>query len=82
MPLTKRWQKLERKTVGSAPDRIGMYELADADGEIIEVGWGVLRDELKDALAYSSGEQVRWEACQTKAEAKELATEHRERAGL
>ncbi|USZ68208.1 hypothetical protein NGM10_00345 [Halorussus salilacus] len=82
MSLPKRWQSLSRGTVGSAPERYGVYELGDADGEILEVGWGVLRDELKDALAYGTGEQVRWEACQTKAEARELAAEHRERAGL
>ena len=82
MPLPKRWQSLDRGTVGSAPDRYGVYELGDGDGEVLEVGWGVLRDELKDALAYSSGEQVRWETCQTKAEAKDLAADHRERAGL
>jgi hypothetical protein len=81
MPLPKRWKSLDRSTVGSAPDRYGVYELGD-DGEVLEVGWGVLRDELKDALAYASGEQVRWETCQTKAEAKELAADHRERAGL
>lgn len=82
MPLPKRWESLSRGTVGSAPNRYGVYELGDADGAVLEVGWGVLRDELKDALAYASGEQVRWETCQTKAEAKELAADHRERAGL
>jgi hypothetical protein len=82
MPLPKRWESLTRKTVGSAPERYGVYELADGDGEIVEIGWGVLHDELKDALAYVTGEQVRWEDCQTKAEAKDLAAEHRERADL
>ncbi|WP_435174602.1 DUF7508 domain-containing protein [Halorussus sp. AFM4] len=81
MPLPKQWQGLNRSTVGSAPERYGVYELGDADGEVLEVGWGVLRDELKDALAYGSGDRVRWEACQTEAEARELAAEHRERAG-
>jgi hypothetical protein len=81
MPLRKRWQSLNRKTVGSAPEQYGVYELGD-DGEVLEVGWGVLRDELKDALAYGSGDQVRWETCQTKTEARESAGDHRERAGL
>ncbi|WP_135852682.1 DUF7508 domain-containing protein [Halorussus salinus] len=81
MPLPKRWQTLNRPTVGSAPEQYGVYELGE-EGEVVEVGWGVLRDELKDALAYGSGDEVRWETCQTKAEAKELAAEHRERAGL
>jgi hypothetical protein len=61
-------------------ERDGVYELGD--GEVLEVGWGVLRGELKDALASSAGEQVRWEDCQTKAEVKELAAENPERAGL
>jgi len=82
MPLQKHWQDLSRTTVGSAPAQYGVYELGDADGEVLEIGWGVLSDELKDALAYGSGEQVRWDTAQTKAEAKERAVEHRERAGL
>ncbi|WP_132058542.1 DUF7508 domain-containing protein [Halorussus amylolyticus] len=82
MSLPKRWRSLDRKTVAGAPERYGVYELGDSEGEILEVGWGVVRDELKDALAYASGEQVRWEACESKAHAKDLAREHRERAGL
>ncbi len=58
-----------------------MYELG-TDGEILEIGVGVLRDELKTALTYSDAEQVRWETCQSRALAEELAEEHRERAGL
>ena len=82
MSLPKQWKPLERKTIGSAPERYGVYELGDGDGEILAVDWGVLRDELKDALAYGRGERVRWEVCQTKEQAKELAAEHSERAGL
>ena len=82
MPLQRQWKALSRRTVGSAPPRYGVYELGDDDGEVLEVGWGVLRDELKDALAYSAGERVRWVECQTKAEARELAADHRERADL
>jgi hypothetical protein len=81
MPLQKRWRTLNRPTVGSAPEQYGVYELGE-DGDVLEIGWGVLRDELKDALAYGSGDEVRWESCQTEAEARELASEHRERAGL
>lgn len=81
MPLRKRWQSLNRGTVGSAPEQYGVYELGE-EGDVLEVGWGVLRDELKDALAYGTGEEVRWEICQTKREARELAADHRERAGL
>lgn len=82
MPLQRQWKPLTRQTVGSAPRRYGVYEAADGDGTVLEVGWGVLREELKDALAYGPGEQVRWVECQTKAEAKDLAADHRERADL
>ena len=82
MSLPKRWQPLTRETIGTAPNRYGVYELGDGDGEIVEVGHGVLRDELKSALAYGDAEQVRWEDCQTESEAAELAAQHRERAGL
>lgn len=80
MPLAKRWQTLDRATVANAPERWAMYELG-TDGEILEIGVGVLRDELKTALTYSDAEQVRWETCQSRVLAEELADEHRERAG-
>ncbi|WP_134670576.1 DUF7508 domain-containing protein [Halorussus marinus] len=82
MSLPKRWRELSRTTVGSVPERYGVYELGDADGEVLSVEWGVLRDELKDALAYADAERVRWEACESERHAQELAAEHRERAGL
>ncbi|WP_227354132.1 DUF7508 domain-containing protein [Haladaptatus salinisoli] len=81
MPLSKRWRSLDRGTVGRAPERWGLYELG-SDGEVLAVDSGVLRDELKTALAYGDAEQVRWEACQSRERAEELAREHRERAGL
>jgi hypothetical protein len=80
--LPKRWRDLSRATVGSAPERYGVYELGDSEGQILAVEWGVLSDELKDALAYGSAERVRWEACESRRSAEELAAEHRERAGL
>ncbi|WP_435153989.1 DUF7508 domain-containing protein [Haladaptatus sp. DFWS20] len=81
MPLTKRWQSLDRGTVGQAPERWGMYELG-IDGEIEKIDSGVLRDELKTELAYSGAEQVRWETCQSREHAEKVAEKHRERAGL
>lgn len=82
MSLPKRWHQLERRTIGRVPERYGVYELGDADGEILSVKWGILKDELKTALAYGEGEQVRWEETPTEERARELAAEHRERAGL
>ncbi len=78
MPLSKRWRSLDRSTVRRAPERYGVFELG-RDGEVLSVGAGVLRDELKSALAYGDGEQVRWEETATRERAETLAREHRER---
>lgn len=82
MPLQKRWRDLTRGTVASAPERYGVYELGDDDGDVVAVGAGVLRDELKTALSYGDGERVRWEATQTREAAERRAAEHRDRSGL
>ena len=77
MSLRKRWRPLDRTTIGRAPDRYGVYELGDADGEVVELGVGLLKDELKEALAYGRAEQVRWEAATSREHAERLAEEHR-----
>jgi hypothetical protein len=82
MSLPKHWQTLERSTVGKAPERWGVYELGDEDGNVLAVEAGVLRDELKTALAYRDAPKVRWETTPSRERAEELAAEHRERAGL
>jgi len=79
MPLRKGWRDLSRSTVGAAPERYGVYELGDGDGTVLHVGAGMLRDELKEALGYGDGEQVRWETTPSLERARELAEEHRER---
>lgn len=79
MPLAKQWRDLDRSTVGRAPDRLGVYELGDADGTVVAIDHGVLADELKSALAYGDGEKVRWETAATREQARELAAEHRDR---
>lgn len=81
MPLRKGWRELDREAVASAPDRPGVYELGDADGTVRSVGSGVLRDELKTALAYGDADRVRWTEAHTLERAAELATEHRDRLG-
>jgi hypothetical protein len=78
MPLSRRWRDLDRSTVRRAPERYGVYELG-RDGEVVTVAAGVVRDELKDALSYGDGEQVRWETTPSLERAEELAAEHRER---
>jgi len=78
MPLKKAWRDLDRSTVGRAPERYGVYELG-RDGDVLSVGAGVLRDELKEALAYGDAEQVRWETTPSRQRAEELAEEHRNR---
>ncbi|SNZ04799.1 hypothetical protein SAMN06269185_0682 [Natronoarchaeum philippinense] len=79
MPLAKQWRDLDRSTVGRAPDRYGVVEFGDADGEVLDIETGVLRDAVKSALAYRDAPKVRWEATQTRAQAEELADEHRDR---
>jgi hypothetical protein len=79
VPLAKQWRDLDRAAVGRAPERWGVYELGDGDGTVVEVGAGVLRDELKTALSYGTGKQVRWEATPSRERAEELADEHRAR---
>lgn len=78
MPLAKGWRTLDREAVARAPSRYGVYEIG-ADGEVVDVGAGVLRDELKSALAYADGDQVRWEETHTAERARDLAAEHRDR---
>ena len=81
MPLRKQWRALDRSAVGAAPDRLGVYELGDDDGTVLEVDWGVLPDELKDALTYGPRDatQVRWRTAQTREQATSLASEEREK---
>ncbi len=81
MPLGKPWRDLDRETVARAPDRPGVYELGDGDGTVLSVDSGILRDELKTALAYGDAEAVRWEEAHTRERAAELATDHRDRLG-
>lgn len=76
MSLRKRWRELDRSTVRSAPDRYALYELGDADGETVGFGTGVLRDELKEALAYGDAEHVRWTLAESPAHAERLLSEH------
>jgi hypothetical protein len=79
MPLRKGWDPLERSTIGSVPDRYGVYELGDESGTVIAVDHGPLRDELKEVLAYGDGARVRWVTTQNRNEAERLAEQHRER---
>ena len=79
MPLRKPWRDLERDAVASAPDRPGVYELGDESGTVEAIDHGVLRDELKTALAYGDAPRVRWTETHTLEQARELADEHRDR---
>jgi hypothetical protein len=79
MPLQKGWKPLNRSTVDSVPDRYGIYEIGDADGSVIAIDHGPLRDELKEVLAYGDGSQIRWRTTQNRTEAERLVDEHRTR---
>lgn len=37
--LTKPWQPLERNSVAALPGQLGVYELADADGRTVAIGY-------------------------------------------
>jgi hypothetical protein len=76
MSLAKPWRDLDRSTVGSAPSRYGLYELGDADGDTVGFGTGVLRDELKEALAYGDADRVRWELADSAEHAERLLAAH------
>lgn len=77
MSLKKPWKPLDRDTVRSVPDRYGVYELGDGDGNSLGVEAGPLRDELKEALAYGDGEQVRWQVATSRAHAESMLDDHR-----
>ncbi len=76
MSLAKPWRDLDRSTVGAAPNRYALYELGDADGNSVGFGTGVLRDELKEVLAYRDSEKVRWELAESAEHADRLLAEH------
>ena len=76
MSLAKPWRDLDRSTVGGAPSRYALYELGDADGNTVGFGTGVLRAELKEALAYGTAEQVRWQLADSPEHAGRLLDEH------
>jgi hypothetical protein len=76
MALRKVWRSLDEPTVGSAPERYGYYELGDGSGQLIGRGVGVLRDDLKEVLAYGDAAQVRWEVAASREHAERIADEH------
>jgi hypothetical protein len=78
MPLQKQWRDLDRSTASKAPNRYGVVEFGDADGDILDVETGQLKDALKNALAYRDAPKVRWEATQTREQAEEMAARHRD----
>ena len=78
MPLREPWADLTRSTIGSAPDRYGVVEFS-TDGEIEAIESGVVRDVLKEALAYEGYDEVRWTVADHRDHADRLAREHRDR---
>ncbi len=77
MSLQKQWRSLDRSTVSKAPDRYGVYELGDADGTVLKLDTGVLRDVVKDALSYEpNAKKIRWTVAQSRSHAEQLAAEH------
>ena len=75
MSLRKQWREFDRSTVGAAPERYGVYELGDAEGNSLGYGVGVLRDDLKEELAYGDARKVRWVVAESREHAERLADE-------
>lgn len=76
MSLRKPWRDLDRGTVASAPDRYGVYELGDSRGNSLGMAAGVLRNDLKEELAYGDARKVRWTVAQSREHAERLLEEH------
>lgn len=75
--LRKQWRDLTRETVRKAPDRLGYVEFGDDGGTVVDSDVGVLRDALKDALAYGDASKVRWAEATSREHAERLADENR-----
>jgi hypothetical protein len=77
MSPRKPWKPLTKGTVRGVPDRYGVYELGDSDGNSLGVDAGPLQDELKEALAYGDGSQVRWQVASSREHAEAMLEDHR-----
>jgi hypothetical protein len=77
MSLRKPWKPLTKETLRAVPDRYGLYELGDGEGNSLGVDAGPLRDELKEALAYGDGSQVRWQVAPSREHAESMLDDHR-----
>jgi hypothetical protein len=76
MSLRKPWRNLDRSAAAGAPDRYGVYELGDADGKSLGHGVGVLRDEVKEAVAYGDAAKIRWAVAESREHAERLGDDH------
>ena len=76
MSLREPWRDLDRSATAAAPDRYGVYELGDADGKSLDHGVGVLRDEVKEAVAYGDAAKIRWAVAESRDHAERLVAEH------
>ena len=70
--IRRNWQVLEAAIVQAVPAQVGVYELSDADGRVLIVGYAGgrslfgLRGELQRELAARGpGHSFRWEATST-----------------
>ncbi|PSQ43174.1 hypothetical protein BRD17_06960 [Halobacteriales archaeon SW_7_68_16] len=80
MPLERHWRDLDRATARSAPDAYGVIEFGDEAG-VVSIATGVIRDEVKEAVAYGDATRVRWERTHGRDRAADLAATHRDRLG-
>ena len=77
MSLRKPWKPLTRETLRGVPERYGVYELGDGEGNSLGVEAGPLRDDLKEALGYGDAEQVRWQVATSREHAESMLADHR-----
>ncbi len=86
--LTKPWQPLTEETVGRLPGQLGVYQLADALGNVLYIGFAGgrslfgLRSELQGRLGSQGATQFRHEVnMQYTSRHRELLMAHKARHG-
>jgi hypothetical protein len=72
LQIRRAWRTLDAATVSALPAQVGVYEIADAEGRVLGLGYAGgrsrfgLRGELQRELAArGAGLSFRWEATST-----------------
>ncbi len=51
MPIPKDWSQFNQEEVDAVPKAQGVYELGDADGQIVYIGFTERAEDIKDMLS-------------------------------